>query len=49
MQQCIELFGRVDMSRFNRGVEYYAALQAADENNIEPLKEIVLRTIGAET
>ena len=49
MQQCIELFGRVDMSRFNRGVEYYAALQAADENNIGPLKQIVLGTTGAET
>ena len=45
MQQCIELFGHVDMSLFNRGVEYYAALQAADGNNLEPLKKLVDRAV----
>ena len=46
MQQCIEFFGHVDMSLFNRGVEYYAALQAADGNDIQPLKELVRRAIA---
>jgi Fic family protein len=45
MQQCIELFGHVDMSRFNRGVEYYAALQAADGSDFGPLKELVHRAV----
>jgi hypothetical protein len=45
MQQCVEFFGHVDMSLFNRGVEYYAALQAADENNLEPLKKLVARVV----
>jgi len=46
MQQCVEFFGHVDMSLFNRGVEYYAALQAADRNDIKPLKELVRRAIS---
>lgn len=45
MQQCVEFFGHVDMSLFNRGVEYYAALQAADGNNLEPLKTLVHRAV----
>lgn len=45
MQQCVELFGHVDMSLFNRGVEYYAALQAADGNNFDPLKRLVHRAV----
>ncbi len=46
MQQCIELFGHVDMSLLDRGVEYYAALQAADGNNLEPLEKLVHRAIS---
>lgn len=46
MQQCIELFGRVDMSLFDRGVPYYEALEAADAGNLEPLKKLIARTIG---
>jgi len=45
MQQCIEFFGHVDMSLFNRGVEYYAALQAADGGDFQPLKELVRRAV----
>ena len=45
MQQCLELFGHVDMSLFNRGVEYYEALQSADDGNLEPLKQLVRRAV----
>jgi hypothetical protein len=45
MQQCVEFFAHVDMSLFNRGVEYYAALQAADGNNFEPLKKLIHRAV----
>lgn len=36
----------VDMSRLDRGVEYYAALQAADCKDFEPLKALIERTIA---
>lgn len=45
MQQCVELFGHVDMSLFNRGVDYYAALQAADRKDLKPLKTLVGRAV----
>ena len=45
MQQCLDTFGHVDMSRLDRGVPYYASLQAADRGNFEPLKELILKTV----
>jgi fido (protein-threonine AMPylation protein) len=49
MQQCIELFGHVDMSRFNRGVEYYAALQAADGSLPSEWSRTLLATSAADS
>lgn len=46
MQQCVECFGRVDMSRFDRGVNYFAALQAADQGDFEPLKARIENVIS---
>lgn len=46
MQQCIEIFGHVDMSLLNRGAGYYAALQDADGGNLESLKELVRRAVS---
>lgn len=43
MQQCVEAFGRADMSRLDRGVPYYAALQAADGGDLAPLKALIAR------
>jgi Fic family protein len=46
MQQCIGSFGHVDMSRFDRGVDYYAALRAADRQDPEPLKALIERAVA---
>jgi Fic family protein len=46
MQQCIESFGHVDMSRLDRGVQYYSALQAADGRDLEPLKALIESAIA---
>jgi fido (protein-threonine AMPylation protein) len=46
MQQCIESFGHVDMSRLDRGVDYYSALQAADRQDLEPLKLLIERAVA---
>lgn len=37
MQQCLDLFGRANMSLLNRGQEYYSALRAADTGDTAPL------------
>lgn len=41
MQQCLDLFGKADMSLMNRGGSYYAALQAADHGDMKPLAELI--------
>jgi hypothetical protein len=37
MQQCLDLFGKADMTLMNKGAEYYAALEAADGGDFAPL------------
>lgn len=37
MQQCLDLFGRANMSLLNRGRDYYSALRAADMGDTAPL------------
>ena len=47
MQQCLDLFGKADMSLMNKGGDYYAALKAADSEDYHPLVillEPVVRT-----
>ena len=46
MQQCLDLFGHVDMSRMDRGVNYGEALLAADSGNLKPLCAIIAAIIG---
>jgi hypothetical protein len=41
MQQCLDLFGRADMTLMNKGAEYYAALQKADGGDYLPLAELL--------
>jgi fido (protein-threonine AMPylation protein) len=41
MQQCLDLFGRADMSLLDRGAEYYRALEAADAGDLTQLIGIV--------
>jgi fido (protein-threonine AMPylation protein) len=45
MQQCLDALGHVDMSRFDRGVSYYAALQAADHGDFAPLKILIVKAV----
>jgi fido (protein-threonine AMPylation protein) len=37
MQQCLDLFGKADMTLMNKGADYYAALGAADNEDYAPL------------
>jgi Fic family protein len=41
MQQCLDLFGRADMTLMNKGADYYAALKAADSFEYGPLVELI--------
>jgi hypothetical protein len=41
MQQCLDLFGKADMTLMNKGADYYAALKSADSANYLPLMEII--------
>lgn len=41
LQQCIDLFGRADMSRFDRGALYNTALTAADAGDLKPLEDLI--------
>ena len=41
MQQCLDLFGRADMSVMEKGAKYYAALAQADSGNIRQLASII--------
>jgi fido (protein-threonine AMPylation protein) len=41
MQQCLDLFGRADMSLMNKGADYYRALQMADKGEYESLVALI--------
>lgn len=41
MQQCIDLFGKADMSLMNKGADYYAALKEADGGDNAPLMRLL--------
>lgn len=46
MQQCLDLFGKADMSVMDKGARYYAALAAADQGNPRPLAELISTVAG---
>jgi fido (protein-threonine AMPylation protein) len=41
MQQCLDLFGRAEMSLMNKGADYYLALQKADEGDYTNLAALI--------
>ena len=41
MQQCLDLFGKADMTLMNKGSEYYAALKSADGGDCSVLAALV--------
>jgi hypothetical protein len=41
MQQCLDLFGKADMTLLNKGADYYAALKSADSTNYQPLIDLI--------
>jgi hypothetical protein len=41
MQQCLDLFGKADMSLMNKGADYYIALKAADGGDYGPLATLI--------
>lgn len=41
MQQCLDLFGKADMTLMKKGAEYYAALQAADVGKTASLAALI--------
>ncbi len=41
MQQCLDLFGRADMTLMKKGAEYYQALQAADAGDHHALAALI--------
>ena len=41
MQQCLDLFGRADLTLMNKGADYYSALKAADGGNYSPLADVI--------
>ncbi|MFZ5780399.1 MAG: Fic family protein [Pseudomonadota bacterium] len=41
LQQCIDTFGRADMSRLDRGIPYQAAITAADAGTLEALVALI--------
>jgi Fic family protein len=45
MQQCLDLFGKADMSLMGKGADYYSALQAADANDYRPLIALIAPVI----
>lgn len=45
LQQCLDLFGRANMSRFDRGALYASALAAADAGDLAPLTELVRQVV----
>ena len=45
MQQCLDCFGKADMTLFPRGQKYYEALQSADRGNPEQLAKLMVSLI----
>ena len=41
MQQCLDLFGRADMTLMNKGTDYYAALKSADAGDCAALAALI--------
>lgn len=46
LQQCIDTFGRADMSRLDRGIIYQAAITAADAGDLEPLTNLITAVVA---
>lgn len=46
MQQCLDHFGKADMSLFNTGGSYIEALKAGEMGNFDPLVEIIMPVIS---
>lgn len=46
IQQCIDLFGRVEPDLIDRGADYYIAVKQAGAGNLEPLMTIIRRAIS---
>jgi fido (protein-threonine AMPylation protein) len=47
LQQCVDTFGRVDMSRLDRGVGYQTAITAADFGDLKPLTDLIAVVVEA--
>jgi hypothetical protein len=45
LQQCVDTFGRADMSRLDRGIEYQAAITAADAGDVTSLASLIAAVI----
>jgi Fic family protein len=45
LQQCVDTFGRADMSRLDRGIVYQAAITAADGGDLKPLANIIAAVV----
>ncbi|OWJ61417.1 hypothetical protein BWR60_30965 [Inquilinus limosus] len=45
MQQCLDLFGKADMSMMNKGADYYAALEAADGGSYDLLVALIVPVV----
>jgi Fic family protein len=41
MQQCLDLFGKADMTLMNKGTDYYAALKSADAGDYTALIDLI--------
>ena len=41
MQQCVDLFGKADMTLMNKGADYYMALRSADSGDYGPLVSLL--------
>jgi|HubBroStandDraft_4_1064222.scaffolds.fasta_scaffold32351_5 Fic family protein len=46
LQQCLDTFGRADMSRLDRGVVYQAAITAADTEDLKPLAGLIAAVVA---
>lgn len=46
LQQCIDTFGRADMSRLDRGIAYQAAITAADASELKPLAALIAAVVA---
>jgi fido (protein-threonine AMPylation protein) len=46
LQQCVDTFGRADMSRLDRGLMYQAAITAADAGDLKPLAGVIAAVVA---